>query len=176
MKKLILIILIIVGGFPSNKIKAQTKENNDFKVHLTMLYEHYINLKSAFVSSNVESVMNMAKEVNREFPNVEKASKTLKESKTWEKEKDNISKSITAILNSKKIDEQRNYFASLSTALHDVIKYYGVIGMKTHYQYCPMAFNGKGAYWLSLQEKIQNPYFGDKMITCGKTVETLNSN
>ena len=57
MKKLILITLIIVGGISSNKINAQTKENNDFKVHLTMLYEHYINLKSAFISSNVESVM-----------------------------------------------------------------------------------------------------------------------
>lgn len=52
-----------------------------------MLYEHYINLKSAFISSNVESVMSMAKEVQREFPNVEKASKNLTDSKTWEKKK-----------------------------------------------------------------------------------------
>lgn len=173
MKKIILITLIIIGGIYSNNVTAQTKVNNDFKVHLTMLYEHYINLKSAFISSNVESVMNMAKEVQREFPNVEKASKTLKESKTWEKEKTNISKSITAILSSKKIEEQRNNFATLSIALHDVIKTYGVIGMKTYYQYCPMALNGKGAYWLSLQEKIQNPYFGDKMLTCGETKEIL---
>lgn len=87
------------------------------------------------------------------------------------KEKDNINKSITAILNSKKIEDQRNHFAILSIALRNLIKTYGVLGMKTYYQYFPMALDGKGAYWLSLQEKIQNPYFGDKMLTCGETLE-----
>ena len=30
-----------------------------------------------------------------------------------------------------------------------------------------MAFNNEGAYWLSDAEQIRNPYFGDKMLTCG---------
>ena len=38
---------------------------------------------------------------------------------------------------------------------------------KLYYQYCPMAFNNKGAYWLSNEEAIRNPYFGDKMLKCG---------
>ncbi|HQE11916.1 MAG TPA: hypothetical protein PLQ78_04150 [Flavipsychrobacter sp.] len=40
-------------------------------------------------------------------------------------------------------------------------------------QYCPMAFNDKGAYWLSNEEKIMNPYFGKKMLTCGEVTDTL---
>jgi Cu(I)/Ag(I) efflux system membrane fusion protein len=36
-----------------------------------------------------------------------------------------------------------------------------------------MAFNDKGAYWLSDKEAIRNPYFGDKMLTCGSVEETL---
>ena len=35
-------------------------------------------------------------------------------------------------------------------------------------QYCPMALNNTGGYWLSSEEKILNPYFGDKMLKCGK--------
>jgi len=35
---------------------------------------------------------------------------------------------------------------------------------------CPMALDNKGAKWLQLGDKIQNPYFGSEMLTCG-TVE-----
>lgn len=35
-------------------------------------------------------------------------------------------------------------------------------------QYCPMAFHNQGAHWLSLDSVIRNPYFGDKMLTCGE--------
>jgi len=30
-----------------------------------------------------------------------------------------------------------------------------------------MAFGNEGADWLSKEEAIQNPYFGDKMMKCG---------
>jgi Cu(I)/Ag(I) efflux system membrane fusion protein len=36
-----------------------------------------------------------------------------------------------------------------------------------------MAFNNEGAYWLSDSEQIRNPYFGDKMLTCGVVKEKL---
>jgi hypothetical protein len=36
-----------------------------------------------------------------------------------------------------------------------------------------MAFNKKGAYWLSESKVIRNPYFGEKMLDCGETRETL---
>ena len=48
------------------------------------------------------------------------------------------------------------------------------MGKTVHYQFCPMAKNGKGAYWLSENKDIRNPYFGKKMIDCGETKETLN--
>jgi hypothetical protein len=37
-----------------------------------------------------------------------------------------------------------------------------------------MAFNDQGAYWISDREEIRNPYFGDKMLTCGVVKEELN--
>jgi len=33
--------------------------------------------------------------------------------------------------------------------------------------FCPMALDSKGAKWLQLGERIQNPYFGTDMLTCG---------
>jgi hypothetical protein len=33
--------------------------------------------------------------------------------------------------------------------------------------------NGKGGNWLSLEEEINNPYFGKQMLHCGSTTAIL---
>ncbi len=40
-------------------------------------------------------------------------------------------------------------------------------------EYCPMAFNERGAYWLSDDADIKNPYFGKKMLECGEVTDSL---
>ena len=40
-------------------------------------------------------------------------------------------------------------------------------------QFCPMAFNDQGAYWLSPETEIRNPYFGKKMLACGEVRDSL---
>jgi Cu(I)/Ag(I) efflux system membrane fusion protein len=36
-----------------------------------------------------------------------------------------------------------------------------------------MADDNTGGDWLSLEKAIENPYFGDKMLTCGSVVKVL---
>ncbi len=44
---------------------------------------------------------------------------------------------------------------------------------KTLYlEYCPMADDNKGEYWLSDKEEIANPYFGQQMPKCGEVKKT----
>lgn len=40
-------------------------------------------------------------------------------------------------------------------------------------RYCPMAFDNKGAYWLTEGHEIRNPYFGDTMLKCGEITEII---
>ena len=40
-------------------------------------------------------------------------------------------------------------------------------------QFCPMANEGKGAYWLSREQEINNPYYGAMMLRCGETIERI---
>ncbi len=70
------------------------------------------------------------------------------------------------------IEKQRELFAQLTTALEPVIKE-SLNGGKVYKQFCPMAFNNEGGYWLSDASEIYNPYFGDKMLRCGKVTETI---
>jgi Cu(I)/Ag(I) efflux system membrane fusion protein len=50
---------------------------------------------------------------------------------------------------------------------------FGLKDKTTYYQYCPMANRDKGAYWFSETDEIRNPYFGEDMLGCGETRETL---
>jgi len=174
MKKFILISLIFVGAITTNNAIAQANDNaNNFKVQLTMLYEHYINLKSAFINSDAKTVVTQAKALQEELVNVNTAAEYITNNKDWKSQTGSIKNSLQTMISTHDITLQRVNFATLSVALYNSIKTYGVLGMKTYYQYCPKANNGKGAYWLSLKEKITNPYFGEKMPNCGKTQEII---
>jgi hypothetical protein len=67
---------------------------------------------------------------------------------------------------------QRDHFGSLSDNVFALVKGSGV-GKKLYRQHCPMAFDGKGANWISSESEIMNPYFGDKMLHCGKVEEEI---
>ena len=68
---------------------------------------------------------------------------------------------------------QRDHFNTLSINVYNMLKSNSTNESPVYKQYCPMAFNSTGAFWLSAEKAILNPYFGDKMLTCGAVKETL---
>lgn len=71
------------------------------------------------------------------------------------------------------IEKQREAFEDLSNGIYQLANQ---VEMETplYWQHCPMAFQGKGANWISDSKSILNPYFGDRMLKCGKVTETIN--
>ena len=70
------------------------------------------------------------------------------------------------------IEKQRELFSQLTEKVEPIFKG-SIEGGEIYKQFCPMAFEGKGGYWISDASEIRNPYFGDKMLTCGKVTETI---
>lgn len=70
-------------------------------------------------------------------------------------------------------EEQRNHFQPLSENVYTMVKATGANESVVYRQYCPMAMNNQGAFWLSAEKEIFNPYFGDKMLHCGSVKEEL---
>jgi membrane fusion protein, copper/silver efflux system len=70
-----------------------------------------------------------------------------------------------------KLPAERAAFAALSASL---LQWLGAaenpLSQSLIVAHCPMALEGKGSKWLQLGDKLQNPYFGAEMLTCG-TVE-----
>lgn len=68
---------------------------------------------------------------------------------------------------------QRDSFNSLSDQMITLAKNSELTSGNLFLQHCPMANGNKGANWLSLSEEIRNPYYGDKMMTCGSVTEKI---
>ena len=74
---------------------------------------------------------------------------------------------------SENIENQRKYFSLLSEDLYNILKDQNTSSVTLYKQYCPMAFHNTGAFWLSSEEAILNPYFGDRMLRCGRIEDTI---
>jgi Cu(I)/Ag(I) efflux system membrane fusion protein len=85
-----------------------------------------------------------------------------------------VSAELTGLAGETALEGKRAAFQMVSDMLFDLVKNTGLKGHTIYHQYCPMAFDDKGAYWLSDKAAIQNPYFGHKMLTCGETKDSLS--
>lgn len=79
---------------------------------------------------------------------------------------------LVALVNAADMNDIRRAFYPLSQKIKSYLKE-TVKGQTLYEQYCPMAFDNTGATWLSVDEQIQNPYFGSLMLTCGSVRDTL---
>ncbi|WP_143306733.1 DUF3347 domain-containing protein [Chitinophaga vietnamensis] len=87
--------------------------------------------------------------------------------------KGSISAELTGLCGEPSLDGKRASYQMVSDMLYDLVKNTGLKGHTLYHQYCPMAFDDKGAYWLSDKAGIENPYFGSKMLHCGETSDSL---
>ena len=85
-----------------------------------------------------------------------------------------LKKVMQEINASRKIDEVYKPFAEISDLFFDFLSHYNVKKLTLFRQYCPMALDYKGAYWLSNTQDIYNPYFGEEMRYCGEIKGQLN--
>jgi Cu(I)/Ag(I) efflux system membrane fusion protein len=148
-----------------NRIKVVSK----FQDQLNNLFTSYLAIKDALVNDDAKLAKTSAVYF---IENLEKMDmKLLKDSKShnvWMPILEVLNTSSSKISSTTEIKIQREYFVSLSNNIVKAIKLFGI--NKTVYeQFCPMANNDNGAFWLSLDEEIRNPYYGKAMLKCGST-------
>tara|TARA_R110000787_G_scaffold8495_6_gene28705 strand:- start:3005 stop:4777 length:1773 start_codon:yes stop_codon:yes gene_type:complete len=154
-------------------MNERVKVSNDFQNQLNAVFNDYINLKDALVIDDSKNVVGASKRLLDNLSKVDM--KLLTDNEThvhWMSLEKEIKVSATLISETSKIKEQRKYFKNLSSSLTNAIEVFGV-NKKVYHQFCPMADNNKGAYWLSNEEKVINPYFGDAMLTCGEVKQVI---
>lgn len=145
-----------------------------FQQQLASVFSSYVTLKDAFVATDAAKVKAEATNVTQALAKADMKLLSGAAHNDWMAYSAGIETALKEMQGASDIEAQRAAFKNLSDGLYKSIKAYGLGGATAFYEYCPMAFNNTGAYWLSNEEKIRNPYFGDKMLTCGSVKETLN--
>jgi hypothetical protein len=90
----------------------------------------------------------------------------------WMKVEKELKQDAQALADNKKIAKQREFFIRLTENIYTLIKSSKPVDL-VYSQHCPMANGGKGANWLSKESPVKNPYYGASMLSCGRTVETI---
>ncbi len=135
---------------------ALEAEFNDPK--MAEVYKAYNALKTALVNTDASQAK-------------EKASHLLTTYSNLGVEED-VFKAAQVIAESDDVEAQRTSFSDVSAHVEQLLE--GALSSGAIYkQYCPMAFNNTGGYWLSNTKEIRNPYFGDVMLKCGRIDATL---
>ena len=136
---------------------ARETEGTEFKNDkVKQAFNEYLEVKDALVRTDASASR--------------KAAETLQN--TLSEPHPEIAEIAGKLVQTEGINEQREIFSELTAAMDPVLKE-AISSGKIYKQFCPMAFEGKGDYWYSTSEEIRNPYFGDKMLKCGRVDETI---
>ena len=154
-------------------MNERLKVSMKFQEQLKAVFNEYINLKDALVkedskstSANATTLLNKLNKVDMKLLSDNKAHNH------WMSLEGEIKSSATSISETSDIKSQRDHFKHLSSHLINAVQLFG-INEKVYVEFCPMADNNNGAYWLSKEEKVINPYFGEAMLTCGEVKQVI---
>ena len=131
-------------------------------------------MKMTFPASALKAYLNLHKSLSQDrFPETGKDDllKGLEELAAGEK----VLTAAKQIFESKKIAEVREKFEIVSNffiAKSSKVSFTQDVNLA----HCPMAFDGKGADWLQIGDKVENPYFGSQMYRCGKVKKKIEGN
>ncbi|MEH6537258.1 MAG: efflux RND transporter periplasmic adaptor subunit [Psychroserpens sp.] len=156
-----------------SNMNKRIKVSNGFQNQLKLVFNDYIKLKDALVNDDVNTVMIESKRLLDNLSKVDMKLLTDKEGHNdWMSLEKEIKAAAISISKGSDIKAQRSHFKNLSLQLTGAIETFG-INEKVYSQFCPMADNNNGAYWLSKEEQVLNPYYGDAMLKCGSVKRVI---
>lgn len=162
---ILILTLISTGTAFNTRVQA---ENEFFKD----VFQSYFQIKDALVKSDAENASIHAVQLLAALEKIEMGKLGNEEHLAWMKVEKELKLDAKALADSKKIIKHREVFIRLSENIYTLIKS-SKPEDAVYYQYCPMANGGKGAHWLSKENPVKNPYYGSSMLSCGRTVDTI---
>lgn len=158
------------NGKNANASKTSSEKQELKKTSLEVVFENYFNLKDALIQSDAKAAAKRSDDLSKQASNVDMTSLSEDQHKVWMKMMQTVIDISNKISQSDKIEEQRKNFSGLSSDFYQLAKV-AKLNYEIYFQHCPMYNNG--ADWLSRDNQIKNPYYGNQMLTCGKTTETI---
>ena len=143
---------------------------------LNPLFDEYLKLKDALVADEFEKSQQIASTILSDLDNIKMTDFSGEAHNIWMQHSIELKKSLNAITMAENIGGVRRYLRIISDEYISIAKTFQPYKSTLYIQYCPMANDNGGAYWLSKSKKIRNPYFGKSMLNCGETRDSVKIN
>ena len=155
---------------------SQSKNSVEFNQRFTNFLNNYYHLKDALVLSNdtmanSSAVLLQQSGNNLELKEIKADSSIIQMANAYVQ---TISSEAQALTGEKDLEAKRKSFQMISDAMYDLVRTIRFDKDVVYHQFCPMAFNDAGAYWLSASADVKNPYFGKKMLSCGEVKDSID--
>jgi hypothetical protein len=160
MKKIFKLITFLTIAFST----ASTAQDSASLTKASGLLMHYHNIKNALVAGDAGSAAS-----NADLFIV--TANTIDYKLISEGNIHALLSDATRISETKDLEKQRKYFANFSANMIAIAKVVKFTSAPLYEAYCPM----KKAGWLSSEKEIRNPYYGSAMLTCGKVINTIDT-
>jgi Cu(I)/Ag(I) efflux system membrane fusion protein len=144
-----------------------------FQQQLQVLTQRYLAVKDALVETDPTAAAGAARAFLEALERIDMSLLEGAAHAYWMQQQHALEAHAGRLSQAEKVEEQRAQFEFLSNAIIETVRAFGTEGAPLYIQHCPMAFNDKGADWLSLESEIRNPYFGEQMLKCGLVVDSL---
>ncbi len=141
-----------------------------FRARLAEVVSGYLDLSERLAADDATGASLAATRTKAGLAAVDPSELTGDALTAWTADARDLETGVDQVLSAKgDIEGQRRGFLILSEALPAILRRYAPpqdAGL--HRFYCSMAFDGRGAAWLQVGERVANPYFGAAMLRCGE--------
>ncbi|MGK7392251.1 MAG: efflux RND transporter periplasmic adaptor subunit [Candidatus Cyclobacteriaceae bacterium M2_1C_046] len=144
-----------------------------FKSQLNNVINAYLELKEALVESNYNKAATSSSELLNALQKLDGNSLRGEAKAFWNEKRSFLFEHAKLSKEADTLEGKRENFVYLSQPLIKIVEAFGT-NKKLYVDYCPMANNNNGAYWLSESEKIRNPFMPETMLGCGEVKDVIN--
>ena len=146
----------------------------EFEQDLESLVGSYLKLKDALVQSDQHASLLAIETFSQILQDVRQEGLSQDAIVIWKDQSKAMEAAVARMLSETNLEVIRGSFDELSVEMTKAVATFGAGGQTLYVEYCPMANADQGAFWLSLNPQIHNPYYGDAMLGCGEVVKELH--
>lgn len=170
----------MMGNRKTNETKVIVQQALPYSTaiseELKPMFEAYFQLKDNLVNDDAQGAQTAITQFKQALSAVSISAFKGEAQDLWMNHSVILSDEMENLSGAAPIEKIRTSFFKLSGVMIAAANSYGAGKDEIYVQFCPMADDNQGAYWLSTSTQIRNPYFGSSMLKCGEVQDTIQSN
>ncbi|MBZ9628744.1 efflux RND transporter periplasmic adaptor subunit [Psychroflexus sp. CAK1W] len=157
----------------TNQTSSSITISMEGKEELKPVLDDYLAFKNALTNDDFQRAQSAGIQLRKRIAQVDMTVFKDDAHTEWMQYNSNLKKILEHVQHQSDIDDIRKVFQQVSDAMIPLAQLFKPLTNDLYIQFCPMADSNKGAFWLSENKEIINPYYGKSMSKCGEVTSVI---